>query len=178
MVNQKKIKQLESYLQLLNQAKNFLIVGYTSISHQALENLRKDLKKTNAQFKVIKNTIFQKAINKVLQKNPLFQQVKKQFFPLKENSAFVIFSQDYLSGLKLLYNQAKTNNQLIFKFGVLENTLYNNRQLQRISQLPSRNELLATILNTLKTPIYKISLASKYNLMKLAFIFRQKSKQG
>jgi large subunit ribosomal protein L10 len=178
MVNQKKRTQLNSYLKLLEKANNFLIIGYKSITHQALEKLRKELKKQNVQFKVIKNTIFEKTINHLYQKNNVLKTAKKCFFPLKENSALVIFENDYVSGLKLIYNEAKNTKSLFFKFGILENNIYDNQQLQRISQLPSRNELLGSILNSLKMPVYKISLTSKINIMKIANILRGKSKKN
>ncbi|MGB9707153.1 MAG: 50S ribosomal protein L10 [Microgenomates group bacterium] len=178
MVNQKRLIQLNLYLNLLEKANNFLIIGYKAISHQALENLRKELKKYNAQIKVIKNTIFEKTVNRLQQKNLLLKSAKKQFFPLKENSALIILKEDYISGLKILYNEAKNNKNLYFKFGILEDNLYDNEQLQRISQLPSRNELLSSILTALKMPVYKLSLASKFNLIKLINILKEKSKQN
>lgn len=178
MVNQNKTKQLDTYLQFLEKANNFLIIGYKSISHQDLENLRKELKKNDAQFKVIKNTIFEKAINRIFQKKPLLKLAKKQFFPLKENSAFVIFNENYINGLKLLYNQIENNKNIFFKFGVLENNLHNSQQLERISKLPSRNELLLSILNSLKSPVFKLTLASRFNLLKFINILKEKSKKN
>lgn len=176
MVNQKKINQAKLYQELLKKSPNFVLIGFKTISHQNLEKLRKELKKNNAFLKVIKNTIFEKAINGILNKNKILKEIKKNFFPLKENSALLTFKNlDYLNGLKTFFNNLKIDKNLYFKFGLLDNKIYESQKLIEISQLPSRNELLQKIIFLIKKPTFNFNNALKYNILKLINLLKQKS---
>src|SRR3990167_8826500 len=98
MVNQLKKNQVNSILQLLEKNPNFLLVKVGKTTHQSLESLRRDLRKTDSQIKVIKNTLFEKSINKIALKDKLFKEFKKQFFPLKETTALVTLNDRWNEG--------------------------------------------------------------------------------
>ncbi len=175
MVSQKKLEQVKKLSDVLNQKENFLLVKFEKTTHQALETLRKQLKKTNTSFKVIKNTLFEKAVNFNSQKNQLLTSLKKNFFPLKENSALVTFDKDWSEGLKVLFDFIKKDKTINFKFGILDKSVYQSAQLEQIAQLPGRNELLAKIIGSLKAPMNKLVYSLKYNTNKLVYILKEKS---
>lgn len=176
MVAQKKINQVKSISEILNQKPNFLLIKFEKTTHQALESLRKELKKANTNLKVIKNTLFEKAVNFNAQKNKLLNNLKKNFFPLKETSALVTFDKDWSEGLRSLFNFIKKDKTINFKFGILDNSIYQSNQLEQIAQLPGRNELMAKIIGSLKSPTQRIVYALKYNTNKLVYILKEKSK--
>ena len=65
MVNNLKKNQVDSILQLVKKNPNILLVKIGKTTHQSLETLRKELRKSNSKIKVIKNTLFEKSINKI-----------------------------------------------------------------------------------------------------------------
>ncbi|GAB4219693.1 MAG: 50S ribosomal protein L10 [Candidatus Microgenomates bacterium] len=176
MVNQKKLTQVKKLSEILNQKENFLLVKFEKTTHQALETLRKQLKKNNTSLKVIKNTLFEKAVQFNTQKNQLLKDLIGKFFPLKENSVLVTFDKDWSDSLKTLYDFIKKDKTLSFKFGILDKSIYESSQLEQIAQLPGRNELLAKVIGSLKAPANKLVYSLKYNVSKLVYILKEKSK--
>jgi len=175
MVSQLKKNQVDSILQLLEKSPNFLLVKMGKTTHQSLESLRRELRKAGSQIKVIKNTLFEKSINKIALKKTIFNDLKKQFFPLKETSALVILSERWNEGLKTLYLFSKKDASLSFKLALLDNSIYNAEKALEIAQLPSREELLGKIIGSIKSPMNKFIYALKYNTNKLVYILKQKS---
>ena len=177
MVNQLKKNQVDSILQLLEKNPNFLLVKIGNTSHQSLELLRKELRKNDSQIKVIKNTLFEKSINKIALKKNIFNDLKKQFFPLKETSALVILSERWYEGLKALYLFSKKDSSLSFKLALLDNSIYDAEKALQIAQLPSREGLMGKIIGSLKSPINRFVYTLKYNTNKLVYLLKTKSKE-
>ncbi len=176
MVNQLKKNKVEKLKTILNNSKHFILIKIDRTTHQNLELLRKELKKDKASMKVIKNTLFEKAINQ-LSKNKLLLELKKKFFPLKEPTALINFSQDWSKPLKTIYNFLKKEKTVSFKFALLDDSLYHSYDLEKIAQLPSRDELLGKVIGSLKAPINRLVYSLKFNTNKLVYILKEKSKK-
>jgi len=176
MVSLKKKSQTDSLIKALSTNKNFTLISIEKTKHQSLETLRKELKKSQASLKVIKNALFEKAINKI--KDVTFFQLKKQFFPLKNPTAILFLSTDWSQGLKTFFNYTKKEVGLAFKIGILDDQIYDKDYLEKIAQLPSENELVAKIISSLKSPMNKFVYVLKFNSNKLVYILQAKSKGG
>lgn len=156
---------------------NFAIVKFEKTKHTALEDLRKELQKASSQVKVIKNSLLTKALQKLSSSDTVLQDFKKHILPLKENSAVVLFSNQWDSGLSAFYKFAKNDKTLFFKVGILEKQIYDAKQLETIAQLPGKDVLAGKIISSLKSPSGTFVYALKYNMQKFAYILSQKSKQ-
>lgn len=176
MVSQDKKSQVDLLTNLLKEKTNFLLVKIDKTTHQSLEGLRKQLRKDGSSLQVIKNTLFQKAIN-LSNDKPLFKDLKKKFFPLREPSAIVTFDKDWSNGLKAIFDFIQKEKTLSFKMGLLDNILYSTDEMERIAKLPGRNELMAKIIGSLKSPMSKLVYSLKFNTNKFVYILNQKSKE-
>ncbi|MEK7096753.1 MAG: 50S ribosomal protein L10 [Patescibacteria group bacterium] len=177
MVNTNKKNQVDSILQLIEKSPNLLLVKIGKTTHQSLETLRKELGKSNSKIKVVKNTLFEKTINKIALKDKIFREFKKQFFPIKETTALVTLSDRWSEGLKALYLFSKKDTSLSLKLALLDKNLYNTEKTLQIAQLPSREELLGKIIGSMKSPMSKFVYALKYNTNKFVYILNAKSKE-
>ena len=175
MVNTTKKNQVDSILKLLEKNPNILLVKIGSTTHQSLETLRKELGKSNSKVKVIKNTLFEKSINKIALKDKLFKEFKKQSFPLKETTALVTLSDRWNEGLKALYLFTKKDSTLSFKLALLDKNIYSAEKSIQIAQLPSREELLGKIIGSMKSPMSKFVYALKFNTNKFVYVLKAKS---
>ena len=175
MVNATKKNQVDSILKLLEKNPNILLVKIGSTTHQSLETLRKELGKSNSKVKVIKNTLFEKSINKIALKDKLFKEFKKQSFPLKETTALVTLSDRWNEGLKALYLFTKKDSTLSFKLALLDKNIYSAEKSIQIAQLPSREELLGKIIGSMKSPMSKFVYALKFNTNKFVYVLKAKS---
>jgi large subunit ribosomal protein L10 len=177
MVNDNKKNQVDSIFQQVEKNPNILLVKIGKTTHQSLESLRKELRKSNSKIKVIKNTLFEKSVNKIAIKNKIFKELKTQFFPLKETTALVTLGENWNEGLKALYLFSKKDSTISLKFGLLDKSLYDTAKTLQIAQLPSKEELLGKIIGSMKSPMSKFVYALKYNTNKFVYILNAKSKE-
>jgi len=177
MVTTQKKFQVAELNKILKENPNFLLVKLEKTTHQSLESLRKQLRKNDSSLKVIKNTLFQKAVNLISDK-PLFADLKKKFFPMKEPSALVTFKKNWSDPLKTIFQFINKEKTLSFKFALLDSALYKNEEIEKIAQLPGRNELMAKIISSIKSPMSKFVYSLKFNTNKFVYILKTKSKGG
>ncbi len=177
MASQTKKLQVDVLSKLLTTSKHFALIQFGNTSHKALENLRKELKKGDAKLRVIKLSLFEKAIKKLVKQQADFKELTKKVFPLKENAALLTLGEDYLQGLNIFAKTTKDEKNLTFKFGLLEKKLYPAEELTKIALLPGKDQLMAMLLASLKSPQAKLVWSLKYNVTKLTYVLKGKEKQ-
>ncbi|MFA5136853.1 MAG: 50S ribosomal protein L10 [Patescibacteria group bacterium] len=176
MVSQKKTTQLEKITSFLDKSPNFVLLKFEKTTHSALESLRKELKKNNARVMVIKNTVLQKAINKLAasEKNKHLRDVQKVTRTLRDNTALLGLGVDWNSGMNTFYTFAKSDKTVSFKTGYLDKKTYAEGELIRIAALPGKSVLMGQIIGSMKSPISHFTNALKYNSQKFVYILNAK----
>lgn len=177
MVHSLKKEAVQSLSDLIEKNSNIAFVSFKKTTHQALETLRKDLKKSKAKMKVMKNSLLEKAIGKLVDKNKLFADLKKTYFPLKDSTAILLLSDDWGAGVKAFYQFSEKDKTLSFKLALLDHVLYSQEETKRIATLPSREELIAKIIGQTKSPLTKLTYVMKFHMQKITYILSEKSKQ-
>ena len=179
MKNQKKLSQQSSVSDFLKESENFALIKFEKTTHIALEGLRKELRKAGSKVKVIKNTIFTKAINKLANEKEYadLHTFQKQAKSLKDNTAVIGLGKDWSNGLNAFAKVAKTEKSVSFKLGFLDKTTYDAVSLDKISKLPSRGELIAKILGSMKSPMSRFVYAMKFPAKKFAYVMSAQSKK-
>lgn len=178
MASQNKKLQVDSLSQLITNASHFALIKYDNTSHQKLENLRQELKKDDAKLRVIKRSLFEKSLKKLAQQRRELKDFVKTVFPLKENSALLTLGEDYLQGLNIFAKMAKNEKSLSFKFGFLDKKIYPADVLDKIAQLPGREQLLAKLIGSMKGSQAKLVYTLKYNVTKLTYVLKERGKQN
>jgi len=177
MVNQNKKNQVDNLITSLKKNSNFFLAKISGTSHANLEKLRKELRKNSSVVKVVKNSYFEKAVNKMAIDDKKYVGIKKSFFPLKDSSAIIFVGQSWDKGLKTFSEFVKTEKTLSFKMSFLDNCLYGSAETERISLLPSQDHLIAKIIGSMKSPVSKFINDLKYNTNKLVYVLQAKSKE-
>ena len=178
MVNTTKQTQLDKTTSFLKDFPSFTLLKYEKTTHISLESLRKQLKKTGSKVMVVKNTILQKAINKLssTKDSSYLRAVQKQTKDLKENTALLGLAQDWSHGMNVFFSFSKNDKTVSFKIGCLDKQTYGGDDLARIAQLPSRGEIIAKVLGSLKSPVAQATHALKFNMQKFVYILNAKAK--
>lgn len=177
MPNTKKKEQVSDLTQVINKYGHFVVISYNKTTHQQLEELRNKVRKSGTTIKVLKNSLFQKAVEKLSENNKELLKLDSQF-PLKGSSAMVGFGEQWYEGLKAYYDNAKKEESLAFRFGFIDNTLYEAAGVEALAKLPSREELMAKLIGTMKSPLMKTVYAMKFNMQRLTTVLNEKAKQG
>ncbi len=178
MANQAKQAQVSELKNIIGDYKNFVVIEYNKTTHKALEDLRRKLRKANASVKVLKNTLFEKTVEQMAQNDTAMGSIKEKGMPLKGPSAMVGLSEDWSEGLKAYYDHAKKDESLTFKFGYVDGAAYDARNVEALAKLPSKAELMAKVIGSMKSPMMKTVFSMKFNMQRFVTVLSEKSKQG
>lgn len=170
-ISQKKADTVAQLADKLAKAKAFFLTDYRGLSHQQLETLKKTLKKVEGELLVAKNTMIRIAMQ---QCNPSISsgQAMKQLEPeLKNPTAAFLSYGDEISAIKILANFIKTTQLPKIKIGFFAGNVATEADFQKLSNLPTRDILLATLVNRLQSPIYGLHRSLNWNLQRLVTVF-------
>lgn len=129
----------------LNGAKAAVLVDYRGITVEQDTELRKQLREAGVIYKVYKNTMINFAV-----KGTEFEELSKH---LEGPTAIAISKEDATAPARILYNFAKNAPKLELKAGVVDGTYYDEKGIQVIATIPSREELLSKLLGSMQSPI-------------------------
>lgn len=180
MVNTDKQTQLDKINSFLQDFSNFTLLKFDKTTHTALEGLRKQLRKSDAKIMVVKNTVLQKAINKLsaTKEKAYLRPLQKKAKNIRENTAVLGFGTDWSKGMNAFSQFTKNDKTVTFKVGLLDKVAYEEEDLVRISNLPGREVLVGRMLGSMKSPVAHFTNAIKFNMQKFVYILNAKAKQG
>lgn len=129
----------------LDGAAGVVVVDYRGLTVEQDTQLRKQLREAGVVYKVYKNTYINFAI-----KDTAFEPLAKH---LEGPTAIAISKTDATAPARILQNFSKTASALELKGGVVEGTYYDEKGIQVIATIPSRDELLGKLLGSIQSPI-------------------------
>ena len=135
----------------LKDAKLILLADYRGITVEDVTKLRKEVRETNAEYKVIKNNIVKRALD---------ANGESGLDDLLEGPTAVITSKEvYLAPAKAIYNFTKDHDFYKIKGGIIEGKVMTAEEIITLAKLPSRQELLAKLAGSLLGNITKLAVA-------------------
>lgn len=160
MPTQKKADVVTELTEKLSRAKVVILADYRGLKHKQLEEMRKLLKKTEGEFVVIKNKLFERALG---DKAPVLKD------QLKDSSAALFSYADEVAPLKEMLKFFKGAGVGKTKGGLLGKTALTEAEVTRFSQLPTRQILLGNVAGQLMAPISGLHYALSWNIRKLVY---------
>ena len=155
MANEKiiaqKEKEVEELAEKIKSAKIVLLTDYRGISVDDVTNLRADLRKSNSEYKVIKNNITRRALAEA--------GIEGLEDLLEGPTAVVMNNEDYLETAKAIYNYSKDNEFYKIKGGVIDGKVMTAEEIITLAKLPSREALLSMLAGALLGNISKLAVA-------------------
>ena len=155
MANEKIIKQKEEEVKNLattiKEAKLVLLTDYRGINVTDVTDLRKTLRGTNSEYKVIKNNITRRAMQECG-----YEGLDEA---LLGPTAVIIGKEDYLEPAKAIYEFTKKNDFYKIKGGIVEGKVMTAEEIITLAKLPSRETLLSMLAGALLGNISKLAVA-------------------
>ena len=121
------------------------VLEFKGLTVKELENVRKDLRQTNSELKIVKNTLLKKAAE-----DTDAGQLSNLFVG---STAIAFCNEDSAATAKVFVKSAKEYGLLNIKGGLLEGKVVSVDEIEKISKLPSRVELIAQFMGLLNSPI-------------------------
>lgn len=179
MASLKKQQTVDKIIKFFESYPNLTLLKFERTKHSTLEELRRSLKKSQAKLKVVKNSIFAKALEKAAAKNPKIKDFSAKIKTLlSANTAIMGLSNDWSMGLNAFSKFSDKEKSLSFKAGILDGKIYLAEQMLAISKLPSKGELIAKIIGSLNAPISKTVYSIKFNTNKLVYVLKAKASKS
>ncbi|HYD34773.1 MAG TPA: 50S ribosomal protein L10 [Vitreimonas sp.] len=143
MPNQHNQQQVEILKEKLAKAKSLAIVDYSGTTVNQQVKLRGEIKEAGGEMFVTKNRL----INIVIGQGKLEES-------LHGMNAVVFSYEDEVSALKKLFTFHKDTDKLTIKQGWMEDKILSVEEVEALSNLPGRSELMATLISRIQGPAY------------------------
>ncbi len=147
MPKQKNKDTVQTIKEKLDKSKGVAIADYIGLSASDLNELRQTLKDNDAELAVTKNTLVKVALAE--QK----MSTKELENDLEGPTALIFAYKDPIKTIKVLFDFIKKMELPKIKSAIFEGMYSTAEEVQTISQLPSKEQLLAQVVGGLKSPL-------------------------
>jgi large subunit ribosomal protein L10 len=124
---------------------NFVITSFMGSKVSDLELLRKNLKKSQSKYVVVKNAIL----------NVVFKDldVKEGAAAIDGGMGLLLSGEDIISTCRILMAFAKDHDKLKVKAAYIDGKQISSERVKQLAGLPSKDVLLAQVVGGIKSPI-------------------------
>ncbi|MEX0896199.1 MAG: 50S ribosomal protein L10 [Patescibacteria group bacterium] len=143
MPNQHNQAVLEELKEKAARSKSIALVDYAGTTVNDQVELRNAVSAAGGEVRVAKNTIIKLALN---------QEALNE--SLEGMTALVFSYEDEVGALKPLVTFHKDKEKLVIKQGLLEEKVLSTAEVIKLSELPGKEELIATLISRLQGPSY------------------------
>lgn len=135
----------------MQQAQSVVFVDYRGLTVEEVTNLRCKMRDAGVEYKVIKNTMIQRAADK--------EGIEGLNSILEGPTAVAFGIKDPVSPAKILVDFAKDTKKTEIKGGVLDGKTIDVDGVKYLASLPSKEELLAKMMGSLNAPVTGLVMA-------------------
>ncbi|MFZ5437675.1 MAG: 50S ribosomal protein L10 [Patescibacteria group bacterium] len=161
MPNQHNLEQIEILKKKLDQAQSAVIVEYQGTTVNDQVELRAALTAAGGEMFVTKNTLIDIAVGK-----------GKLADSLTGMNAIVFSFEDPVAALKALFKFHQDTEKLVIKQGFMEDKVLTFEEVEALSKLPGKQELLTTLVVRLQGPAYGLVNVLKAGQRDLVYALR------
>ena len=152
MNREEKAQLLAELNELFNNAETIVVSHYKGLTVEEVSELRDNIRKAGAGFRVTKNRITRLAL-----KGTKFEALSDLFV----GPTAIAFANDPISACKACVEFAKTNEKLLVLGGGMGNGVLSVDDVKRLAATPSMDELRAKIIGLLQAPGAQLARVTK-----------------
>jgi large subunit ribosomal protein L10 len=143
MPSQAKKQRVKELKEKAKKAKSLFIIDYSGTNATDQVNLRSQIKEAGGEMFVTKNSLIDVALAK--------DELKDS---LSGMNAIVFSYEDVVAALKKVYDFHEEEEKLEIKQGVMltEDKVLSPAEVKQLSQLPGKEELIVSLINTIQGP--------------------------
>jgi large subunit ribosomal protein L10 len=140
-----KARQIEQAKEWYSKSSGVVFADYRGLSVKEMQNLRRDLRAKGAELHVLKNTLFRIAAGEHVDSLPAEYH--------NGTTAFAFVYENESDVAKALLDFARTSKKLVVKGGLFAGKAMSDKDVQSLSELPSRDVLIAQVIGTIAAPL-------------------------
>jgi len=148
MVKQSKVDAVESLAEKFHRAKSVVLTDFRGLTVADMTHLRNNLRAEKVEYRVIKNRLARIALQKA-GCDPLDE--------LLAGPIGIAFGyHDPVPAARILFEFTQKNEHLKVKGGLLEGKRIDLPTIEKLSRLPSKEQLMSKLIGSLESPAMKI----------------------
>ncbi len=148
MPTQQKTNAVQDFEKQARESKGLIVTSFKALKTVEFNEMRAQLRAHAGEYRVVKNSL-----TKIALKNAGMEQLAEM---LEGPTAIVLERGDAIAATKIVFEFARTHENLKINGGFLEGKVLTAQELKAIAFLPSREVLLATLLGTLQAPMVNL----------------------
>jgi len=147
MPTEKKIKTVDNLKQVFSRSNIGIVTDYRGLKTSELNELRRKLKETDIDYKVVKNSLAQ-----IAAKDAGLAHLGGTF----QGPVAIAFGHgDITKAAKMLSDYIRTSKSILsIKGGFLEDRILSAKEVETLAKLPSREVLISRVIGGMQSPIY------------------------
>ncbi|MCX6133499.1 MAG: 50S ribosomal protein L10 [Ignavibacteriales bacterium] len=119
---------------------------FTGLTVEEATQLRSEFRKAGVEYRVVKNTLAKKALEQVTGYDRVFDK-------LVGPTGIAFSYDDAVAPARIIKKFSDKSGKLKLKAAVLEKQVFDGSQLDELSKLPTRAELMSGIIGTIHAPV-------------------------
>ncbi len=144
-------------------ANSLFFADFTGITVEQINELRREFRKSDIDYEVVKNTLARKALEEVGGYDSVLDK-------LESPTAIAFAYGDPVAPAKIIKKFREKHSKMSVKVCVIEKQVFDGKDLDKLAKLPSRNELIAGILGSIQAPMAGIAGAVGAVMRDLVFV--------
>jgi large subunit ribosomal protein L10 len=144
----KKTEQVEQLGSELKKVSSMIVATYSKLTVAQDYELRKTLRGSGAKYRVVKNTLAERAA-----KGTKVEEILKN---LSGVTSIAYTSGDPVALAKALSKYAKDNPEFTFKAGVVEGRVISINEIKALATMPSKEEIYSKLLFLISAPAQRL----------------------
>lgn len=133
----------------LEKAQAIVLADYQGLTVEEDTALRKTLREAGVEYKVYKNNLVTLAAKEL--------GIEGLDSYLEGPVSIAFGYEDATAPARVLYTFAKDHKKLELKAGMVEGTLYNKEEVEKLATIPSKEVLIAKLLGSFKAPLSNVA---------------------
>ena len=167
MTKEEKAKYIEDLTAELREAGIFYLADTSTMTVEVINNLRRKCFQSNIKLKVVKNTLLEKAMERV--EGIDYGQLKE----VLAGPTSILFAEVGNVPAKIIQEFRKKSDRPVLKGAFIEEAVcIGDNQLEALANLKSKNELIGDIVGLLQSPAKNVVSALKGQGGKIAGILK------
>lgn len=149
MNKEEKVKAVQEIKDMILASEAMYFTDFSGLTVEDVNELRQDFYKAGLKYKVVKNTLTVRALKET---DKYSAHVEKLTESLHGNTGIVFAYANPVAPAKIIKKFFDKIQKPSLKVAVLENELYDSKSLNSLALLPSKEEIVASILGSLNAP--------------------------
>jgi len=145
MNKNEKLNVVSAVTEIMEKSTAIFLTDYSGIDVDDINDLRNQFRNEGVNYKVFKNTLFKRALEES-------GKYEKLAVHLEGMTAFAFADENPVAPAKIIKKYFDKNKKLSLKACYIEGEYYDGSNLNTLASLPSKNDLVASIIGSINAP--------------------------